>query len=82
MAYGELFGGYNVNNEASGIARGFIDDVGVRVSNGHSLSNYDYRVMDVDINKGAGELSSRMQGSWYWLDKNIPKYDISRHDFS
>ena len=82
IQYGELFGGYNVNNEASGIARGFIDAVGIVVRNGNGIYNYDYREMDLDINKGAGELGSRMLGEWYYLDKNIPRYDISRHDFS
>lgn len=82
MQYGALFGGYNVDNEASGIARGFIDSVGTKVANGYGLSNYDYRGMTLYFWKSSRELSLQMMGDVEHLGYNIPRYNISRHDFS
>tara|TARA_A100001201_G_C4078837_1_gene198273 strand:- start:570 stop:1589 length:1020 start_codon:yes stop_codon:yes gene_type:complete len=77
-----MFGGYNSANEASGIARWFVDEVAYYINTG-TLFNDDYatRTFDPNSRDDYATTNNKLQGQLKATGNDLPRYDVNRHSY-
>jgi hypothetical protein len=73
-----MFGGYNSANEASGIARWFVDEVAYYINTG-TLFNDDYatRTFDPNSRDDYATINNKLKAT----GNDLPRYDVNRHSY-